>query len=74
MGKPHATRLRESSDPVADGAHIIDASFTVVRDPYAPKKRGWLRAVRLYLFALVIAAALGFLVPPLFVLMGELTH
>ncbi len=74
MAKPHATRLRENIEPVSDGAHIIDASFTVVRDPYAPKKRGWFRAVWLYIFALVIAAALGFIVPPLFVLMGALAH
>lgn len=74
MGKPHATRLRESAEPVADGARIIDASFTVVRDPYAPRKRSWLRALRFYLFALIIAAAIGFLIPPLFVVMNALAH
>lgn len=74
MSRPQATRLRERSEPVPDGAHIIDASFTVVRDPYAPKKKSWFRAVRLYLFALIIAAALGFIIPPLFVLVNTLAH
>jgi hypothetical protein len=75
MAKLHATRLRENTEPLAAGARIIDANFTVVGDSARPKKKkGWFHAAQLYLLALVIAAALGFIVPPLFVLVGELTR
>ena len=75
MAKPQTTRLREKDEPIAGGVRIIDVQYTVVRDPHAPRKRsGWFRAVRLYFFALIVAAALGFIIPPLFVLVGELTR
>jgi hypothetical protein len=58
---PRTTHLRETETAAASSAEVIDAKFTVVA---TRKRSGWFRHVLMFLFALVCAAAIGFLIPP----------
>lgn len=67
MPRLRATPLRETPNAAPPTARVIDAKFTVVG-----RKRGILRAVWTAFVAVAIAAAIGFAIPPLFVLTQDL--
>ncbi|MGD9979446.1 MAG: hypothetical protein AB7H66_00390 [Hyphomonadaceae bacterium] len=62
MGRPHATRLRESRTPAPRGAKVIDATFQVIG-----KRTIWDRVV-LALTAVFWAAVIGFAIPQLWLI------
>jgi hypothetical protein len=69
MPRPAATQLREQREPAPPPTAVIDASFKVVG------RRSWFGGVWRGFLALCIAAAVGFLIPPFWVLVrnvGEL--
>lgn len=71
MGRHEPIRLREARGEIAPGAEIIDAEF---RELSGPRRTVWGR-VKSGLQALVWAAAIGFLIPPawvLFQIVGEM--
>jgi hypothetical protein len=68
MARQSTTRLREAENAPAREARIIDAQFKVVRSG----KRSRIAALGRWLLALAVAAAIGFLIPPAFVLVQEI--
>ena len=68
MPREPVTRLQEAQGPLPDDADVIDAKFTEVGGRRA---RFW-RRVRTALVALFWAAAIGFLIPPAWVLLQRL--
>ena len=56
-----ATRLREAPDAAPHNGDAIDASFSVVRE------RTILRRIKVALLAALCAAAIGFAIPPLWI-------
>ncbi|HCK83731.1 MAG TPA: hypothetical protein DHW63_04210 [Hyphomonadaceae bacterium] len=66
MPRAPITRLREQRTPGPVGAEVIDAEFKVVG------RRTRLAAIRRGLIALCAAAAIGFLIPPVWVLVQNL--
>ncbi|MEZ6023998.1 MAG: hypothetical protein R3C16_11425 [Hyphomonadaceae bacterium] len=68
--RQQATRLREVTDapPPQGEAKVIDAKFSVV----GPKPRGWLARLWMGLVALGVAALIGFLIPPLWIILREI--
>lgn len=65
MNRPQATPLREQSGPAPRGAKVIDAQFKVVRPSRLALMGRWL-------FAFAIAGAVGFLIPPAWVVLQEI--
>lgn len=65
---PRPIPLREAPGAAPPGAPVIDAEFRVVR-----RRRGVLGALRRALAALLWAALIGFLVPPLWMLMQRIS-
>ena len=61
--EPRPILLRETPHAAPAGAPVIDARFKVIG-----RKGGAFRRVRKALLALVIAATIGFLIPPLWML------
>lgn len=53
--------LREVRDAAPPAGEVIDASFTVVR------QRALLRRIRMALLAVLCAAMIGFMIPPLWI-------
>jgi hypothetical protein len=68
MPRQPVTRLREARGPLPTDAPVIDAKFTEVGGKTA---RFW-RRVRTALAALFWAAVIGFLIPPVWVLVQRL--
>ena len=60
--QPRPIRLSETQRPPQPDAQIIDANFRLVG------RRTFFQRVRFALFAIVIAALVGFLTPPLILL------
>lgn len=60
------TRLRETRTPTRGGAVVIDAHFTVIR------RRKVIRLIGKGLAAALCAAAIGFLIPPVWMLIEQL--
>ena len=56
-----ATRLREVRDAVSHDSNIIDASYTIVRE------RKLLQRIKTAMLAVLCAAAVGFMIPPLWI-------
>ncbi len=67
MPRPHPVRLREAPDAAPAHAPVIDARFKVVG-----RRRAVVRRVAVWLMAIAAAAAVGFLIPPLWVLIEEI--
>lgn len=72
--RQHATRLRENTEPppvATGGAKVIDAKYEVVGG-----KRGWLSnwlgKLWMGLLAILTAALVGFLIPPVWIIMREI--
>ncbi|GAM96521.1 hypothetical protein U91I_00140 [alpha proteobacterium U9-1i] len=68
MSDPHPIRLRESTEPLADGARVIDADFKIVG-----RRRQVMRRVMFWLGAFALAAIVGFLIPPVWVAVESVT-
>lgn len=68
MSDPQPIRLRESQEPLADGARVIDADYKIVG-----RKRAFMRRLMWWIGAFAIAAAIGFLIPPLWVAIEGVT-
>ncbi len=68
MSDPQPIRLRESQEPLADGARVIDADYKIVG-----RKRAFMRRLMWWLGAFAIAAAIGFLIPPLWMAIENVT-
>jgi hypothetical protein len=66
MNRP--TPLREQPGAPPADAKVIDAAFKVVK----PKRRSVLATLGRWLFALACAAAIGFLIPPVLVVLQEI--
>lgn len=56
-----ATRLREVRNPTPHDGEVIDASYSVVRE------RKILRAIKTAMLAVLGAALIGFVIPPLWI-------
>ena len=67
MPAPLSTVLRETPDAAQSGARVIDARYEVVKG----KNRGIIRRIKTALFAIFLAALIGFLIPPAWVLIQE---
>ncbi len=67
MAGQRPIRLKETSADPAAPADVIDADFRVVRG-----RRSWLAQVSLWLVAFAAAAAIGFLIPPLWIAVREI--
>jgi hypothetical protein len=65
MARPQPVRLREAPGDVAPNAHVIDVPYKEV----GAGKRSWLGRLWLGVKAVLIAAAIGFLIPPAWVLL-----
>ncbi len=63
MGRHETIRLRETGEMLASDARVIDAKFSEVRDP---RHTVWGR-VKAALQAVLWAAAIGFMIPPAWV-------
>ncbi len=63
-----AAKLRENPAAAPAGAEIIDVNFTVVRG----RKRSWRRRIGAALFAILLAALIGFAIPPVILLANAL--
>jgi len=68
MSDPQPIRLRETSEPLADGARVIDADFKIVG-----RKRAFMRRLMWWIGAFAIAAVVGFLIPPVWVAIEDVT-
>jgi hypothetical protein len=68
MSDPQPIRLRESQEPLADGARVIDADYKIVG-----RKRAFVRRLMWWAGAFAIAALVGFLIPPLWVAIENVT-
>lgn len=66
MPRPAVTRLREQQDAAPLGGPVIDASFRVVR------RNSFWRRMRKRFYAVLLAAAIGLAIPPLWVLVQHL--
>lgn len=64
MARQHPVRLREAPGRPVDDAQVIDAKFVEV----GAKRRTLLGRVLKALLWMVLAAAIGFLIPPAWVL------
>ena len=67
MAQPRPTRLYETPEPPPRNAEIIDVSFKVVKG-----RRSRLAAFGVWALAFAAAAAIGFLVPPLWLALREI--
>ena len=65
MNRPQATPLHEQSGPAPRGGKVIDAHYKVVR----PSR---LALVGRWLLAFAVAGAVGFLIPPAWVVLQEI--
>lgn len=68
MTRPQPTSLREQQDAPPHRGKVIDAQFKVVRG----KGRSRLALFGKWVAAFVCAATIGFLIPPLLALLGEM--
>lgn len=64
MARPHTTRLREAPHAAPPGAKVIDAKF----EPVGKRKPSHIGRALAWIFALALAAAIGFLIPQLWTL------
>jgi len=64
MGRHESIPLRESGEALAPDARVIDVKYTEVRDP---RHTIWGR-IKAALQAVLWAAAIGFMIPPAWVL------
>lgn len=64
--RPEPTRLREAAPRATHRDEVIDARFTVVKQG-RPRLAGFLR----WTLAFALAGAIGFLIPPLLVVVQE---
>ena len=67
MAQPRPTRLREVQDDLPQSARIIDAPFKVVKG-----RRSRLASFGRWMLVFTAAAAIGFLVPPVWVVVQEI--
>jgi hypothetical protein len=70
MGRHETIQLRETERTRAPNARIVDVKFSEVRDP---RRTLWGRT-KSVMQALVWAAAIGFLIPPAWVLFQVITE
>jgi len=68
MPREPIIRLNEARGPLPDDAQVIDAKFTEVGGKYG---RFW-RRVRSVVLALFWAAVIGFLIPPVWMLVQRI--
>lgn len=68
MGRTQATPLREQPGAPPRGATVIDADFKVVRGKGASR----LASIGRWLVAFACAAAIGFMIPPVLVVLQDL--
>ncbi|MEQ1617823.1 MAG: hypothetical protein ABL883_05715 [Terricaulis sp.] len=68
MARRKTTRLREARDPAPPAGAVIDVPFKVVR-----KSAFWTRMRRRF-YAVLIAAAIGLSLPPLWLLLQRLNE
>ena len=68
MSRTHATPLREQPGAPPRDAKVIDADFKVVRGAGASR----LASIGRWAFAFGCAAAIGFLIPPVLVVLQEI--
>jgi hypothetical protein len=68
MNRPQSTPLREQPGAPPRDAKVIDAQFKVVRGKGASR----LASVGRWAFAFACAAAIGFLIPPVLVVLQEI--
>lgn len=66
MARRKTTRLREARNPAPPAGAVIDIPFKVVR------KNGFWTRMRRRLYAVLIAAAIGMSLPPLWLLLQRL--
>lgn len=69
MSRTHATPLREQPGAPPRGAKVIDADYKVVRGKRTTRL---FASLGRWLFAFACAAAVGFLIPPVLVLLQEI--
>lgn len=67
MPRHNIIRLREAPQAAPADAPVIDARFKVVG-----RRRALVRRIGVWLLAVALAAAIGFLIPPLWVLIEEI--
>lgn len=67
MAKPRPIRLRETPDRGPQSAQVIDVPFKVVR-----QRRSRLLSFGKWVLAFAAAAAIGFLIPPLWVTVEQI--
>lgn len=60
MSRPQVTRLRERFDAPPSETVVIDARYNEV----GRRKRGFLHKLSVAMFAVLLAAVIGFLIPP----------
>jgi hypothetical protein len=76
MSRPHPSteRLRETPDAAPAGARTLDAEYVVVQGPKRPgaararPKKPLLKRIKWWANAIAIAAIVGFLIPPAYLL------
>jgi hypothetical protein len=68
MSDPPPIQLRESNEPPASGARVIDADFKIVG-----RRRRSMRRVMFWLGAFALAALIGFLIPPIWMAIEGVT-
>lgn len=66
MSRPHTVRLREAPGKPAPDARVIDAQFTEVG-----RKRRLLRRIWNGVLTVIAVAVIGFLIPPVIVVVRE---
>lgn len=67
MAKPRPIRLRETQDHGAQSAQVIDVPFKVVQ-----QRRSRLIGFGRWMLAFAAAAAIGFLIPPVWVAVEQI--